>query len=370
MSYKKSYSDFLGKELILRKDNFESIAIVRLEKESGSTLFTNHPSGNISFEDSTVSRIQSKSMFEWESGEDRYIVFTSFLTEQDKTQIYLLGFVKRSALNRQKQEVSIFTVTTALILVTLMILGLPLLKLQVMSSAERLGAKDVFLAGASLVIGPMVIILFFLQFTTNIFTDKGKEREKLEALNNQLAENFQAEIVQALRQLKIVKKELDNQETDFLKKHDKILDLLCKDLQNCGYEHGSQVIINSFWVHPFCRDNFPYFNSIFWANDQGEIGIYLSSEKEPQRINSLSHRRYVMDIIQDKGILFNGDTIAFESIRSVTDGNYELGLGIASGNNTYPTLATSFSSVSMMDPVLEEGYGFCFFNEEGRTLFH
>ncbi|HLT06842.1 MAG TPA: hypothetical protein VK014_04905 [Cyclobacteriaceae bacterium] len=370
MSYKKSYSDFLGKELILRKDNFESIAIVRLEKESGSTLFTNHPSGNISFEDSTVSRIQSKSMFEWDSGEDRYIVFTSFLTEQDKTQIYLLGFVKRSALNRQKQEVSIFTVTTALILVTLMILGLPLLKLQVMSSAERLGAKDVFLAGASLVIGPMVIILFFLQFTTNIFTDKGKEREKLEALNNQLAENFQAEIVQALRQLKIVKKELDNQETDFLKKHDKILDLLCKDLQNCGYEHGSQVIINSFWVHPFCRDNFPYFNSIFWANDQGEIGIYLSSEKEPQRINSLSHRRYVMDIIQDKGILFNGDTIAFESIRSVTDGNYELGLGIASGNNTYPTLATSFSSVSMMDPVLEEGYGFCFFNEEGRTLFH
>src|SRR5690606_14041128 len=210
-----------------------------------------------------------------------------------------------------------------------------------------LGAKDVFLAGASLVIGPMVIILFFLQFTTNIFTDKGKEREKLEALNNQLAENFQAEIVQALRQLKIVKKELDNQETDFLKKHDTILDLLCKDLQICGYEHGSQVIINSFWVHPFCRHNFPYFNSIFCANDQGEIGIYLSSEKEPQRINSLSHRRYVMDIIQDKGILFNGDTIAFESIRSVTDGNYELGLGIASGNNTYPTLATSFSSVSM-----------------------
>src|SRR5690606_24347449 len=165
MSYKKSYSDFLGKELILRKDNFESIAIVRLEKESGSTLFTNHPSGNISYEDSTVSRIQSKSMFEWDSGEDRYIVFTSFLTEQDKTQIYLLAFVKRSALNRQKQEVSIFTVTTALILVTLMILGLPLLKLQVMSSAERLGAKDVFLAGASLVIGPMVVILFFLKFT-------------------------------------------------------------------------------------------------------------------------------------------------------------------------------------------------------------
>lgn len=77
-----------------------------------------------------------------------------------------------------------------------------------------------------------------------------------------------------------------------------------------------------------------------------------------------------MDIIQDQGILFDGHTIAFESIRSVTDGNYELGLGIPSGNTAYPTLATSFSSVSMMDPVLEEGYGFCFFNTAGRTLFH
>src|SRR5690606_12396092 len=67
MSFKKSYADFFGKELILRKDNFESIAVVRLENKFGSTLFTNHPSGNISFGDSTVSHIQSKSMFEWDS---------------------------------------------------------------------------------------------------------------------------------------------------------------------------------------------------------------------------------------------------------------------------------------------------------------
>src|SRR5690606_41073909 len=110
--------------------------------EFWSPHFTNHPYSNIRFGDSSVSPIPSKSMFEWDSGDDRYIVFTSFLTEQDKTQIYLLGFVKRSALNRQKQEVSIFTVTTALILVTLMILGLPLLKLQVMSSAERLRSEE------------------------------------------------------------------------------------------------------------------------------------------------------------------------------------------------------------------------------------
>lgn len=369
MAYRKSYSDFFGKELILRKDNFESVAIVSLGENSGSTLFTNHPSGNISFGDSTVARIQSKSMFEWDSGDDRYIVFTNFLREQGKNQIYLLGFVKGSELRRQAQEVSVFTVTTALILVTLMILGLPLLKLQVMSSAERLGAKDVFLAGASLLVGPMVLILFYLLFTTNIFTDKENEREKLETLNHQLAGNFRSEISHALAQLNIVKAQVDDSLT-FPLKHEKIAKALGKTLKETFSREDRQIIFNNFWRHPFCRDNFPYFNSIFWATNRGEVAVYLSSEKDPQRINSLSHRSYVMDIIRRQGILFNADTIAFESIRSVTDGNYELGLGIPSGNPAYPLLATSFSSISMMDPVLEAGYGFCFFNTEGRTLFH
>src|SRR5690606_38157476 len=338
-------------------------------KNSGSTLFTNHLSGNISFGDSTVAYIRSKSMFEWDSGDDRYRDFTNFLREQDNKQSYLLGFVKRSELKRQAQEVSVFTITTALIVVTLMILGLPLLKLQVMSSAERLGAKDVFLAGASLVVGPMVLILFYLLFTTNIFTDKENEREKLETLNHQLAGNFRSEISHALAQLNIVKAQVDDSLT-FPLKHEKIAKALGKTLKETFSREDRQIIFNNFWRHPFCRDNFPYFNSIFWATNRGEVAVYLSSEKDPQRINSLSHRSYVMDIIRDQGILFDGDTIAFESIRSVTDGNYELGLGIPSGNAAYPTLATSFSSVSMMDPVLEAGYGFCFFNTEGRTLFH
>src|SRR5690606_32112910 len=87
-------------------------------------------------------------------------------------------------------------------------------------------------------------------------------------------------------------------------------------------------------------------------------------------ISSLNHRSYVMDIVRERGIWYNDDIIAFESIRSVTDGNYELGLGIPSKNKAYPVLATSFSSVSLMNPILEEGYGFCLFNSEGRTLFH
>ncbi len=364
MLFKKAYPEFFGKELILRKDKFEAIGIVLLEGNSVTTLFTNDPSGTVSLGDSAVSLLQNR-MFEWRSGNEHYMVFNSFLGKQDEKEIYVLGFVRQSELNKQKQEVSVFVITVAIILVTLMILGLPLLKLQVMSSNERLGAKDVFLAAASMVIGPMVVILFFLLFTTNIFTDKQIEQDKLKQLNNKIINDFKKELKSTIEQLNEVKQKIPS-------------DFVAADtagIPKNPFFSPFPRISNSYftttvWRSNSLNDSFRYFNSIFWADRLGKVGIYLSSEKNPKKINSLSHRTYVMDIIRGQGISFDNNTVAFESIRSVTDGNYELGLGIPSGNKAFPVLATSFSSASLMDPVLEDGYGFCLFNTKGRTLFH
>jgi hypothetical protein len=364
MLYKKSYADFFGKDLILRDDRFESIGVLLLKGESVTTLFTNHPSGNISFGDSTAS-VLNKSIFEWNSSNDRYTVFTSFLDGQDENQIYVLGFVKQSELNKQKQEVSVFIITAAIILVTLMILGLPLLKLQVMSSTERLGAKDVFLAGACMVVGPPVVILFFLLITTNIFADKRVEKDQLAQLNDKIIIDFKKELKNAIQQLSDVKATISS---DFVAAD--IATLKEQPFFNQFAQNPNSYFTTTTAQRDSLFKSFGYFNSIFWTDRLGHIAIYLSSEKNPRLISSLSHRNYVMDLIRGRGILFEKDTIAFESIRSVTDGNYELGLGIASENKAFPILATSFSSVSLMDPVLEEGYGFCLFNAEGRTLFH
>src|SRR5690606_29696010 len=141
--YKKAYPDLLGKELIERKDVFEFISLTFFEEEDVKALYSNFPLGRINFpKDSTLTNFTSK---------------------------------------------NVFVITIAIILVTLMILGLPLLKLRVMSNAERLGSRDVFLAGIALVVGAMVLILFFLLFTTNIFSDKQEEEGKLMALNEQLS---------------------------------------------------------------------------------------------------------------------------------------------------------------------------------------
>ena len=361
--YKQAYQELFGKELIERKDEFEFIAIVAHDTESIKTLFSNFPLGIINFpQDSSLFHLSSKTIFELDFGYNPYLVFKTLIAEQADNQVYLIGFVDRSQFNEEKREVSLFIITISVILLTLMTLGLPLLKIYVMSNTERLGARDVFLAGASLILTPTIVVLFFFLFLTNIFSDKPHEESRLMRLNQQLATNFKTEVGNALNQLT------------------KVRDSLPVDLfwirQQFGREktyiknpYGQHVFPNA-WKNEFWNDNFKYFNSIFWTDKAGIIKIYLSSEENPTKIDSLGHRTYIMDIIKGKGVSFKGETLAFESIRSVSDGNYEIGIGIPSENPDLPVLATSFSLLSLMAPIMESGYGFCLFNKQGLTLFH
>jgi|GEM_PF-2026189 len=365
--YKKAYPDLLGKELIERKDVFEFISLTFFEEEDVKALYSNFPLGRINFpKDSTLTNFTSKNIFEIDFGFGQYLVFNSLLVEQEDSQVYLTGFVNKSQYNEEKREVSVFVITIAIILVTLMILGLPLLKLRVMSNAERLGSRDVFLAGIALVVGAMVLILFFLLFTTNIFSDKQEEEGKLMALNEQLSSAFENELNNALSQLERAK-------NSFQPSLSEMRGLQEESLRQQYYDQDGkidQLVFTNAWNSDIWNSNFQYFNSIFWTDALGNIKIYFSSEYNPPRIGSLKHRKYIMDIVMGKGIRYKSNSIAFESIRSVSDGNYELGLGIPSGNPDFPVLATSFSMVSLMDPILEEGYGFCLFNSEGQTLLH
>ena len=361
--YGKAYQELFGKELIERKDVFEFIAIAIHDQKRIKTLFSNFPLGFINFpQDSSMLHFSTQNIFEVDFGYGEYIVFNTLISEQASSQVYLTGFVNKTQFNKEKREVSVFIITIAIVLLTLMILGLPLLKIQVMSNAERLGAKDVFLAGASLVLTPTVLVFFFFLFIANISSDKSREEPNLKKLNEQLTENFKTELSNALTQLKLAQDSL----------HTDLSTIRARFGTEKPYRNNptGQYAFPHAWKNSLWREDFKYFNSIFWTDRQGIIKIYLSSEEDPTKIDSLGYRNYIMDIVRGKGIQFNGQTIAFESIRSVSDGNYEMGLGIPSQDPELPVLATSFSMVSLMEPIMENGYGFCLFDKAGLTLFH
>ena len=362
--HKKDYSALFGNDLIERRDVFDFITITTLKDKNLRTLYSNFPLGNINFSNDTTtySNFTSKNIFEIDFGYNQYLAFNTPI-DNENVPVYLTGFVNKAQYNEEKREVSVFFITIAIILTVLIILGLPIIKLSIMSNTERLYRKDVLFAGVSLVIGPTILILFFLFFTTNILSDDKKEKDKLEELSGRLSKNFNTEIANAVEQLKFVKATLppDLVNNDSLAK----FPFFC-ELETAKFAHSfKNVRPNDTW-----NKKFRYFNSIFWTDSLGTIQIYLSSEKDPNQIISLNHRKYIMNIVNAQYLNYKRDSIAIESIRSVSDGNYEIGVGMVSGHKRFPVLATSFSLVSLIDPILEEGYGFCVFNSNGETLFH
>lgn len=361
--YKKPYDELFINDLIERKDIFDFIAISTVKGEKLRTLHSNFTLGHINYpqDSNTLENFTAKNLFEIDFGHDQYLAFNALLDSDDQYEVYLTGYVNKAQFNDKKREVSVFFITIAIILAILMILAFPILKLRIMNNKERLKRKDVFLTGVSLVLGPAIIILLFLFYTTNMHSDKQLEKQKLVNLNQRLSENFNSELMNTIKQLNAAKYEVPNglgahsffPLTQPLEEG-KFKQYVLKDALNRGN-----------WIK-----DFRYFNSIFWTDSIGNIRIYLSSEKKPHQIRSLNHREYVMNISNGNYLEFNGNSIAFESIRSVSDGNYEIGLGMVSGRKDLPVLAASFSLASLIQPILEEGYGFCLFNSEGRTLFH
>lgn len=164
--FKKSYQELFKNDLIERKDIFEFIAISTFKDEKLTTIYSNFPLGNINYpqDSATLANFTSKNLFEIDFGHNQYKAFNAQMDGDDKYEVYLTGFVNKVQFNEKKREVSVFFITFAIILTILLILAFPILKLRVMNNEERLNRKDVFFIGISMVIGPSLLILFFLGF--------------------------------------------------------------------------------------------------------------------------------------------------------------------------------------------------------------
>lgn len=381
----KSYAKILQNPLIERRDVFDFVSITKFAKNGKgndlSMLYINDPKGQIISLDSLEVKYTSKSIFEIDFGYNQYKSFNiSYLNDEDYN-IFLTGYISKDVYDDKKREVSIYLISSILILTVLLIHALPFMKLWVMSHSERLSLKDIFLTGVSISLLPTVLILVIMFFTYH-FGHIGTQTEKnLEDFHSKIIQNFNSELTNITNLLGHIRKEI-NSDTVKIDSSNFTRDLSNLEFfKNIDTIHSGKANINYYAaVKNFKSNSLPhkidknssykYFNSIFWCDPNGKIRIYLSNEKEPNLIYDLSHRNYVMDIPNKNTFKFNGENISFESIRSVSDGNYEMGLGLESGVDSLPVLATSLSLVSIMNPILEEGYGFCFFDHTGKTIFH
>ncbi|QDH80491.1 hypothetical protein FKX85_16150 [Echinicola soli] len=404
----ENYEELFSNPLIVRKDIFDFISINCVSTKDGkqelNTLFTNNPTfGELYYtRDSVVNVFESKKIFHLDLGLAEYKAYNTLLCKSEDGAVYLTGLVNMDKFEDKKREVSAHTISIAVILTIIILLALPIIKLFVMSNMERLYTKDVLFTGASVTVIPMGIILLFMYLTTQLKDDKNEARENLVTLNDRVDKNFEAEITSAMGLLNDIDsittlewknkgdslKSVSNWIKDFnrpessaffhgLYQSDRRDSFPTKDDDTTVYRDTEKGEYWSFGGLQYDDLNlkgthhFKYFNSIFWCSPDGKIRIYISSEGAPEKVTDLSHRKYIMKVANNEARRFKrGQPLFMESIRSVSDGNYEIGIGVPSGIDSLPVLAVSFSSASLIDPLVKNGYGFCLIDKSGKTLFH
>ncbi|MAE86804.1 MAG: hypothetical protein CMB80_28980, partial [Flammeovirgaceae bacterium] len=351
---------------ILRRDDVFDFIVIHDSKEN-TNLYTNNRLGNVRF-DSILA--DSLSVYPVELGYDNYLVFTTKLSiTQD---VFLAGYINQGKFNSGKREVPLGLVILSTISAILFILCLPLIKLKVMSNVERLYISDVLFSGFSLVLIPAVLLLLSLGAASYFYQAKSSTEKELSDISKSISKSFEGELEKIVKQLETLKKRTQDENVNDLSDLAGFLEPLFEDKTTVIWDENFKMKLIGFrGVNSHSLfDDFNYFNGLFWTDSQGEVRSILALRDNSAISINLNHRKYISDVVKNDLVKFKDSEIVLESIRSVTDGSFEVGVGIKSGIESLPVLALSAPMRSTMYSIVKKGYGFCIVDRKGNTLFH
>ena len=379
--FSSSYENFFNNPLIQRHDIFDQILILKTGEEMvNKVLYTNERLGKLKKE--FYDTLQKVSKFDVELNDIKYISFNHKI--DDEQNIYISCLVLKSNFDQQKRSVSPFTISFLTIILTLIILAIPLLKLEIMNIQEQLHISDIVFSIVSVLIGPAVFIVFaytFIIFWGGIAIPTDI-KENLKNLSDRIESNFTEELesmASQMDQLKDAYFDSTSSDSTTLSGFLNIPKLNHDFGDTLGFKkqpNWADFLVYSDALSGEIINKFKHFNYIFWTDDLARSRLVLSTFQTPSYGQDLRHRKYLTNIIDGNPIRFRGNLkdyeIAIESIKSVNDGTYEVGMGMSTGRDDclLPVIATSTKMRSVMDVVLPEGFGYCIFDKDGNTMFH
>lgn len=399
--YRTAYNYFFDNELFQRPDVFDQIVISKIklsdgEIEDGEIIYANAPVGilDTAFFEKTIYKAKSQVLID----DSRYIAFNYRLNKE--FGIYISGLIKNERFNNEKRAVTPFIVFILTIILILIVLAIPLIKLKIMSIHERLYIKDVAFAIFSVLVGPAVFLIFLYAFMSIFGKEQARVNHHLQKLSSKVEANFETEISEMVHQIKAVDARFP-QVGDSSVLVDDSIDVAGVDNLNkyfVQYQMPEQTKNKHFsmvWTKNLSKTKpksvrgykifkdvtqrdiikFKHLKALFWCDSLARTMVVLSAFSKPSYAQDLHHRKYLTNIINSNPDIFedsreNKYKIAIESIKSVNDGAYEIGVGWGTGRKTLPVLAMSTKLASVMGAVLKPGYGFCILDKEGNTMFH
>ncbi len=272
----------------------------------------------------------------------------------------MAGLVGLSHYTSRYESAPIDLITTGSILLLLLLVAIPLLKIYIIGSHERITTFDLRMIIGSYFIGGLV--LFFL-FAWNFLgsVQNANNRIALKGLARQLETNFCGEIDTACRQLRAYDKLYHN--------NGHIHSLLSQKHADSAEMKGITE------MHPRL---YRQFDDVFWINSSGKwVARWGFKEYEALPLIHVSDRQYFQNMKAGDVLLLKkyNDTFCLDPTLGKLDGKFVNNIVIRSqSNSTSPDspimLGLSGDMYSVCNTVLPPGYGFSIIDRSGKILFN
>lgn len=268
---------------------------------------------------------------------------------------FLCGLMDSSNFNAAKRSIPPWIIIVLSLVLVLILLGLPLIKLKVISKIEHLDTSTITNSALSILLGSSAVILFFL-FLTQSTANLQNTDERLRSFSNEIYNSLTGEIEDAYGQL---------QEYDLV--HEAFG--LCDTLK---YPDGPVItdILNHAADSIGYPSKYKFADYLFWINSRGKQSSYLTPFNEIGTLTDLKSRDYFKK--KDEWFLPSDNSKKFrmESIVSLTSGSRKVALSTKSRVEDNPVIAVSARFYSLIDPIVPRNYGFCVIDESGKVWFH
>ncbi len=265
----------------------------------------------------------------------------------ETNSLYICGLVDTDLLSQAKREIAPSIILLIFMIIALMILGLPFIKLKVMSATEHLGSGSLLNSGISLFLGVSLIFLFII-FVANAIWYIAQNETRLKDLATEINFSFDTEIVNAWDQLDCYDKKAIKSDNKGKSISSTSNLLNCNDLKTNDY---------------------PYFDYAFWMDTTGLQNVIITPFVKIDKPSNLKNREYFSK--PDEWILPKHEDKRFrlESIVSITSGITKVALSKRSDIDR-EVIAMTGRFYSVIEPILPTDYKFCIIDQNGLVWLH
>jgi len=259
---------------------------------------------------------------------------------------YMMGFVeaRHYKIGFNSSSWSLLLIAGLLLLV---IISLPVLKIFLLGKHENIVAADVRILMVSIIVMPVLVIVFLLSIKNYKVLDD-MSNAILKELHNQVSRNFTNEVIDAKNQLKAYNKQVDT-------------------------------------LHKFSEIAYPvyykFFDNISWIDENGNqiLKWDLSQKKNASTLLDLKKREYFQSLMSGKGYVFNGDTIYIQPAISWATGTYTVNIAMPSHSiididincpKPAKVCVIACNMYSAYYPATTKYYDFSIVDINGQELFH